>query len=246
MKLKHQYCYICNLKKMKRLVLYIFFIAFFNSSKAQIHEIGVFLGGANYVGDVGKTNYINPNEFGFGLVYKWNKSVRHSYRFTYTQGNIKSNDLESKVPSRNLRGYSFTNTIKEVSAGIEFNFFPFDLHKFDMQYTPYVFTGVNYFWHNNFEGDYVTSGKGFDSGRAFSIPMVLGFKARISHSFVLGIEAGARYTLSDNLDGSNSPNVNYESLRFGNINSNDWYMFTGATLTYTFGENPCYCPQGTK
>ncbi|MDX1317352.1 MAG: DUF6089 family protein, partial [Xanthomarina gelatinilytica] len=22
---------------------------------------------------------------------------------------------------------------------------------------------------------------------------------------------------------------------------NDWYMFTGVTLTYTFGRKPCYC-----
>lgn len=233
-------------EKMKKLVLYILFIGFFNSSKAQIHEVGVFAGGINYVGDVGKTTYINPNELALGFIYKWNKSVRHSYRFTYMQGGIKANDLDSKVASRYLRDYSFTNTIKEVSAGIEFNFFPFDLHQFDMQYTPYVFTGVNYFWHNNFKSDDITVGKGFDSGRNFSIPMVVGFKARVAHSFIIGVEAGARYTLSDNLDGSNSPNDDYKSIRFGNLKSNDWYMFTGATLTYTFGENPCFCPQGTK
>jgi hypothetical protein len=26
-------------------------------------------------------------------------------------------------------------------------------------------------------------------------------------------------------------------LQFGNINNNDWYVFSGLTLTYTFGEN---------
>jgi hypothetical protein len=231
-------------EKMKKLALIILFTLFITTSKAQIHEVGVFLGGTNYVGDVGETTYVNPNEFAFGFIYKWNKSIRHSYRFSYMQGGIKGNDLDSKVPSRYLREYSFTNTIKEVSAGIEFNFFPFDLHQFDMQYTPYVFTGVNYFWHNEFESEGINNRKGFDSGRAFSIPMILGFKARVAHSFIIGIEAGARYTLSDNLDGSNSPNDNYESIRFGNLNSNDWYMFTGLTLTYTFGENPCFCPQG--
>jgi hypothetical protein len=244
MKLKHQYCYICNLKKMKKLILYTFLIAFATISKAQIHEVGVFLGGTNYVGDIGKTNYINPNEFGFGLIYKWNKSTRHSYRFSYFQGNIKANDLDSKAPSRYLRGYNFKNSIKEVSAGMEFNFFDFDLHQFDMQYTPYVFTGLNYFWHTDLKTNYLNTGKGFDSGRSFSIPIVLGFKARVAHSFIIGVEAGVRYSFSDNLDGSNSPNDNYDSIRFGNINSNDWYMFTGATITYTFGENPCFCPQG--
>jgi hypothetical protein len=231
---------------MKKLILYIFFIAFYNATQAQIHEVGVFLGGINYIGDVGKTNYINPNELGYGIVYKWNKSERHAYRISYLQGKIKAYDIESNVASRYLRNYSFTNSVNEVSAGIEFNFFSFDLHDFDMQYTPYIYSGVNYFWHTNFENDNTSIRKGFDDGRAFSIPMVLGFKARVAHSFVIGIEAGARYTLSDNLDGSNSPNDNYKALRFGNLNSNDWYMFTGATLTYTFGENPCFCPQGKK
>jgi hypothetical protein len=27
-------------------------------------------------------------------------------------------------------------------------------------------------------------------------------------------------------------------LKFGNINNNDWYVFSGLTLTYTFGEKP--------
>ncbi len=241
MKLKHQYCYICKLKKMKKLVLYIFFVTFFNTSNAQIHEVGVFLGGANYVGDVGKTNYINPNELSYGFIYKWNRSVRHSYRFTYTEGNVKANDLDSDVASRNLRGNSFENNIKELSAGLEFNFFPFDLHDFDMQYTPYVFTGVNYFWSDDL---YVVNKIAYTNERVknFAIPIVLGFKGRISHSFVLAAEVGARYSFTDNLDGSNPQPNNFGSLGFGNLNSNDWYFFSGLTLTYTFGENPCFCP----
>lgn len=228
---------------MKRLILYILFITFLNPLQAQIHEIGLSVGGLNYVGDVGKTTYVNPNELGIGIIYKWNKSDRHSFRFSYMQGNIKGNDLESKVPSRNLRGIAFRNKIKELSAGIEFNFFPFDLHKFDMQYTPYVFTGVNYFWHNDIEREDITIGKGFDPGSSIAIPIVIGFKWRIAQSINIALETGARYAFTDNLDGSNSPNENYNSSHFGNLNSNDWYFYTGAILTYTFGENPCFCPQ---
>jgi len=226
---------------MKRLVLYIFFITFVSTSKAQIHEVGVFLGGVNYVGDVGKTNYINPNELGFGLLYKWNRSTRHSYRFSYFQGNIKANDADSKAPSRYLRGNYFKNNIKELSVGMEFNFFPFDLHQFDMQYTPYVFTGINYFWYDELY-NLSNEAQVDERNKSLAIPIVLGFKARIAHSFILGIEAGARYTFTDNLDGSNPSNNSLQNLHYGNLNSNDWYMFTGLTLTYTFGENPCFCP----
>ena len=36
---------------------------------------------------------------------------------------------------------------------------------------------------------------------------------------------------------------NLSALRFGNLNNNDWYVFSGITLTYTFGEKPCYCAE---
>jgi hypothetical protein len=37
---------------------------------------------------------------------------------------------------------------------------------------------------------------------------------------------GARYTLTDNLDGKQSEE-SLKSSQFGNINNNDWYVFQG-------------------
>jgi hypothetical protein len=72
--------------------------------------------------------------------------------------------------------------------------------------------------------------------------MVLGYKMAVADHFVLALEVGARYTFSDEIDGSvPDTKENIERLSFGNVNNNDWYTFTGITLTYTFGRNPCYC-----
>ncbi len=72
--------------------------------------------------------------------------------------------------------------------------------------------------------------------------MVLGFKMTLADSFVLGLEIGARYTFTDKLDGNVPQSADLQALySFGNINNNDWYTFTGITLTYTFGQNPCFC-----
>jgi hypothetical protein len=54
--------------------------------------------------------------------------------FSYTQSK-SSNDLDSKEPSRSQRGYHFENSIKEVSLGLEFNFFDFNLHELKRQIT---------------------------------------------------------------------------------------------------------------
>ena len=71
--------------------------------------------------------------------------------------------------------------------------------------------------------------------------MTVGVKSNITKHLILGAEIGARYTFTDNIDGSNPDNENLQTLKFGNINNNDWYLFSGFTLTYTFGEKPCYC-----
>lgn len=228
---------------MKKILGLFFCLLFQNFSNAQIHEIGVFLGGSNYIGDVGKTNHINPNEFAYGILYKWNKSPRHSYRFSYTQSAITANDLDSDAPNRVLRGYNFKNNIKEFSAGMEFNFFDFNLHEaLKTKITPYVHTGISYFIYDEL---YVVNGKTEEDYResAFAIPMTVGIKSNLIPNFVIGIEVGARYTFTDNLDGSNPKNKNLKPLQFGNVNSKDWYVFSGITLTYTFGEKPCYCAE---
>ncbi|MDA9642894.1 cell surface protein SprA, partial [bacterium] len=31
------------------------------------------------------------------------------------------------------------------------------------------------------------------------------------------------------------------TYKFGNISNNDWYIFTGLTISFTFGDLPCYC-----
>jgi uncharacterized protein YchJ len=72
--------------------------------------------------------------------------------------------------------------------------------------------------------------------------MVFGIKSKLTNHLVIGLETGARFTFTDNLDGSNPKNKNLEDLKFGNLNNKDWYIFTGLTLTYTFGKNPCFCP----
>jgi hypothetical protein len=223
---------ICNL-------LLLCFIPLF-TLQAQINEIGVFLGGSNFIGDVGRTTYIAPEKPAFGILYKWNKSPRHSYRFSYIQSTLTGNDSDSGESSRIKRGYNFKNNLKELSAGLEFNFFDFDLHKWEQKVTPYIFSGISYI---RYDALYIENGltKKDNKAGSIAIPMILGVKSNITPNFILAGVIGARYTFTDNIDGSFPDNPSANIRRFGNLNNNDWYVFTGLTLTYTFGDKPCYC-----
>lgn len=222
-----------------RLFLAVLLLFIFGQTRGQTYEVGLFAGGANNIGDVGRSNFILPSGPAFGGVFKWNKSKRYAWRATVIYGEFTADDAKSDMSSRQQRDYKMDNNILEVSAGLEFNFVEYNLHKLGPAFTPYLYTGITYFRYGY---HYFDAGQLQDIGQkdgAFAIPMTVGAKFRLNQFFVLGAEVGARYTFTDNLDASNPSGSNYEDFKFGNIFSDDWYVFSGITLTYTFGRNPC-------
>lgn len=222
-----------------RTLITIFLLITIGQLHAQTYEIGIFVGGANFIGDVGRETYIYPSGFALGGIAKWNKSKRYAWRGTLYYGQMVIDDNKSNAGSRQQRGYSFKNSVKEASLGLEFNFVEYNLHKLGPAFTPYIYTGLTYFRYNYSYWDAGVLQDIDQEEGSFAIPMTLGFKARINQYLILGGEIGARYTFTDNLDGSNPEGSNFEEFRFGNIISNDWYVFSGITLTYTFGRKPC-------
>ena len=227
---------------MRYLIPFLVSIFFIQSGQSQIYEVGLFVGGSNFIGDVGATNYISPNQIAFGGVFKWNQSPRHSFRASLIYSNIEGHDSKSDDPRRIQRGYSFDNTLLEISAGMEFTFLDFNLHDGVNKSTPYLYTGISMANHDNYyfsaTGVYTSEDT---TSWAYGIPMVLGFKTTFTDNIVLGIEVGARYTFTDEIDGSVADAPHHQQFNFGNTNSNDWYVFSGFTITYTFGIKPCYC-----
>ncbi len=224
---------------MKQLALLIGLLILPVCGIAQTYEVGGFIGGTNYIGDIGKTQIINPNELVVGGLVKWNRSPRHSFRASINFGKIAADDLDSKDPRRQQRGYNFTNNIKEFGLGLEFTFWEYNTHSGQPIHTPYLYTGITYFLydnlHRNAEDEMVKDG----NKSTFALPIVLGYKATISRSISLGFELGARYAFTDNLDGSDPSGAGDMDYTFGNLNSNDWYVFSGITLTFAFGRAPC-------
>lgn len=226
---------------MRRYIVVILVLAF-TQTNAQMYEIGIFAGGANNIGDVGRTNFILPSDVAFGGLFKWNKSKRYAWRASVIYGKFTADDSKSNLSSRKQRGLLMKNSILEASAGLEFNFVEYNLHKLGPAFTPYLYTGLTYF---RYDYNYFSAGQLVNADQrdgAFAIPMTVGLKMRINQKFIIGAEIGARYTFTDNLDGSNpiKSNVSQQAdVDFGNINSDDWYVFSGFTFTYTFGRVPC-------
>ena len=231
---------------MNRLLRQIILLALlFNgwSVSAQRYELGIMGGGANMIGDVGNTQYINPDSPAAGILFRWNNSMRYAWRASLLHNNLSADDGLSSDPYRQSRNYSVTNRLTALSLGLEFNHLKFNLHRFGGQWSPYLFSGITVFHSQPKLGAsvYVSDNEWKEWGLA--VPVGLGVKWRPKTYLVFGLESTLHATFTDNLDGSNPKNDKFANLNpgeyFGNPNSQDWFMWTGLTLTYTFGQKPC-------
>lgn len=221
---------------MRCLTLVVVMLFCSTGTYSQTYEIGPYFGGANYIGDVGPTTYISPNTLAAGVIFKWNRSKRHAFRFSIIHAKIQADDANSQVGRRIERGYEFENTITEASLGLEYTFWEWDLFSHEPQFTPYLYTGLTFFHAKSLERSNGVLKEVGDNWN-FSIPFVVGAKGTLTDHLILAVEIGPRYTFSDNLDGSSPIEIDENVIAHPNVT--DWYMFTGVTLTYTFGRKSC-------
>ena len=221
---------------MKNYIFSILFICFTGVSVGQINEIGVVFGGSNYIGDIGRTNYIYPSAIAGGLIYKWNMNPRIALRGNLSIIPIEAKDSQSENTVRIARNLKFNNTINELALGIEYNFYEYDLSNPDKSSTPYILLQAAAINYKNVSSEVTVGTYNYSRKTTFSIPFGVGFKGALSGSFAYAIETKFTYLLEDDLDYSTK---RISSLNFGN-NTNDWYVFTGISVVYTFGRPACY------
>jgi len=221
---------------MKKCLLFIICISFSAISLGQINEVGFFIGGSNYIGDIGRTNYIYPNKLAGGLIYKWNWNPRIALRGTFSYLPLEGNDKDADTDFKRSRGLQFKNTINELALGLEYNFYEYDLSSSEKSSTPYILLEIaafNYKTAQNVtsDGTVILTNK-----TSFTIPFGVGYKSKLFGDFAFAIEAKVRYTFEDDLDYATG---RFPKLNFGSRGS-DWYAFTGVSLVYTFGRPSCY------
>ncbi len=224
---------------MKQLILTFFFINFIPVNAQYLNEIGFFVGGSNYSGDIGRETYIYPNALAGSVIYRRNLNERLTIRATFSHYRIYDDDKFSSNPVRRARAITLTNGLNEVAAGIEFNYWSYDVTKQRTYHTPYLFFEVAGF--SSKVASSVANGRtNFTTETAFAIPLGIGYKSRITRRLSYAVELRARYALSDKIDYTDQ---NIPELNIGNPNTNDWYFFTGIGLTYSFGRPPCAVPR---
>lgn len=175
---------------MKYLIAVITIFMCVKDIHSQTYEIGPYIGGANYIGDVGSTNYIAPKSLVAGGIFKWNRSKRHSFRLSILHTTLEADDKNASENRRQERGYSFKNELTEASLGIEYTFWEWNLHNLQPQFTPYLYTGLTGIFT---EDQYINRKNRIvpgDNKITAAIPMVLGVKGTLNTNWVFRARSG--------------------------------------------------------
>lgn len=280
---------------MKRFFVFILISVFALNVYGQKHEIGVFLGGANGITDIGRTDLINPlprtydsttptMPIAIGAIYRFNLNPQQSLRLNLDYAKIIDNDKLAAEYYRFNRGAKYSQSVFEASVLFEYNFLPINAEQ-ERGHSPYIFAGLGAFGYNHptytvthqlNEGSTApTSATDFQTviskenelKFSYTIPFGAGYKYKFNYNWIIGAEIGVRPTSIDDLDlgfaqpedfsyvikdGITSVEGVLEEIQTRNDNmiierqvgdhsNNDWYVFTGLTLTYTFGRPACFC-----
>lgn len=179
-------------------------------------EIGLMVGGSSYIGDLNPFKpYYNVQPAG-GLVYRYTIHSRVSFRANATAGWIGASDADATNPLLVNRNLSFRSYIMEVGAGVELNYFPFQLGHPRYKGTAYLLAELAVFRMNpqaNVNGEWYdlqslgTEGQGSDlnakapySLTQLSIPLGIGCKLSLGKKASLSLEYGIRKTFTDYID----------------------------------------------
>lgn len=254
---------------MRRLFLFVFILCFSQLIYAQRHELGVFAGGANVIGDIGKANYINPfptkTEVGgkiylpisIGGLYRFNINPQMGFRANISYSKVGASDHRSKEYYKLERNKNFRNNIIEGSVMFEYNFFNINDDQEKAQ-SPYIFFGVGAFSAKgkeyDFDGTNIIEKTKYNTD--LSIPFGIGYKVRFNYSWILSFETGIRYAnvdyidyntgkfstrFTEAVDSGELSSEEYSKRQYGNLSNKDWYVLSGISLTYSFGRPACYC-----
>ena len=201
---------------------------------AQGLELGVQVGGSNYLGDLSSnSSSIHLSETGFsgGGFVRYNINPYVGFRLAFNASSISGDDANASFESIQERNLNFRSGILEGSFTAEFNILGYEPYNLNRPFSPYIFGGIAFLSFNprtDYEGQIIelqplgTEGQGMDGREdpykltTLAIPFGLGVKYALNDSWNLGVELGARATFTDYLDDVSTTYVEFSELLAAN------------------------------
>lgn len=205
-------------------------------SFAQKHEIGGFVGGMFYKGEVSEFSWQTPGGMlGAMIRQNWNRAI--STQFSVSSGNVRASDRNNPKNSiAVLRNYSFNTSIVEFAGQLQYNFYDFGHFADASPWTPYLFVGVAAF--NMSPKDNQDNNAPYNTLQ-LAIPFGVGAKFMVNENWNVSLHFTARRTFTDYIDDLYVRRGNNAKLFTPNPNDKDMYFSFGLGISYVFQQRPC-------
>ena len=200
-----------------------------NRSGASKSEMGPMIGGSYYTGELNRMGHFKQMNLAAGLIFRYNINPRLAFRANAFYGTVQGNDKLGKTDFAKNRNLSFKSMILEVAAGVEFNYYQYQMANREHGITTYMFVEVAGFYMNpkaNLDGTWValqplgTEGQGNGKKRypltQLSIPFGLGVKFNLGKGVAMSFEYGLRLTFTDYIDDVSGVYVDKDKLSKSN------------------------------
>ena len=175
-------------------------------------ELGGWVGGANYFGDLNTNWRLNRIHLAGGIGSRYNFNDRLALRLGLNAGKISASDADSKNTYEQRRNLSFRSIIADATLQFEFNFLPYVHGHREFYYTPYLFVGPSIYYYNpqaELDGTWYDlrdqGTEGQFRGEEYNptqgaIAYGMGFKFDLSYRWSLNVELSGRKLFSDYID----------------------------------------------
>jgi opacity protein-like surface antigen len=212
-------------------------------------ELGIGVGTTNYKGEVSPQFQWQNSRPALTVFYRRDVSVPVTLRASLTTGFLRATDANVEgvnggvAPLQNYRQLSLSGGLVEASGVVEYNFLDYherrDQHRLHL--SPYLFAGLGlYYVSTNVSSANQVLKADFDRKGAkvgIAIPAGAGLKLALNEHFNLGLEMGVRKTFTDQLDHTGD-----QTPLLVNSHDQDWYYYSGISLSYTFYKILCPTP----
>lgn len=205
-------------------------IASYAGKQPKRTEGGFFAGTSYYLGEINPTLQFYKPSVSAGGIIRWVLNSRFAMRGQLNYGQFSANDLDFSNDFQRARAASFTESILDLHAVGEFNFFPFRYDARKTNISPYLFVGVGY--------AFILESSSNNSSH-FNIPFGIGVKYSLLKNVNIGMEWSFRKTFTDRVDGLVNPNG--EKFR-SSIFNKDTYSFAGFFITFGLFGGKKDCP----
>lgn len=220
------------------------------TTKAQDKlELGLFLGGAYYIGDLNPSQHFLNTRPAIGLITRYAFTDRLAVKLNAIGAGIAGSYPKQGDVYVGTGNYSFDKIIVDIGLTGEFNFMSYDHMFFKQQsrFTPYLTLGLAATGYESYKDN--SNGK---QRIVLSLPFGIGVKYKVNQWLRLGLEWTMRKTFCDDIDLVDKTDVSIDPsdpYRFNEnvlTHNNDWYSLIGATITLSMWPRKLQCNDGTK